>query len=1013
MTLRPFIKGLLLTILPLSLCCLPVRGQQLQAALSHYSADDGLTSNAISKIRRDVHGYIWMATWNGLSRFDGYHFHNYLTGIRSGIPHLHNRILTIEFDHAQNVWMVMYDGRIFMLNRKTDCIVNPLEGTAEAENLKTDYPLFPTADGRILAITREDGICVFSTDNDNKITVTKIHTNGIHVNTIVESDKGEFWAGTDHGIHRLKLNDGTIQESGVFEEEKINCMYSDGYNIYAGTESGKIVTFAPGQEPRTIVQQPSRITAIYIDKHQQLWFSQNEHGVLRLNLQTGNIKKFTQRILIPVYDSRGAEFSEVNDVLWIMLSHGGFGYYNREADELEYFHNDPSNSWNLSNSVNAFTATEEGVVWESTSRHGLEKLEIMQRIITREKLFADALVGSPSNEIRALYYDQQRKQLLMGNKQSTLSIFKNGERTDYHSETFGRIYGINKDRAGNYWLASKGSGLIRMRPEGNDFSYIYYKHDPADAYSLNNNDTYCTVEDKEGNIWVATYGGGVNILQKQPNGSFKALHKGNALNSYPKDKYQKIRSLALDKEGNVWAGTTDGLLIMSLRNKKFVIQKAESSNDPKYAIGCNDIVCLACDKNGSMWIGTNGGGLSHVIGRDDEGRWKFETFTVRDGLPSDEIMNITFGANDYIWFSTDHMLCSYDATRHIFSVFGMQEGVDDTMCSEGGAVALPDGNIIFGTTEGYYVVDRKKLTSSNGKLLKLRITDFMIDDKIVSPQTDDILSYYVPESKSVELPKHNSVFSFRFASLNYQLQTHVHYQYKLESYDTDWRNAGKDRTATYADVPTGNYKFMVKAFLVESPENYDIRTIDVKVPPYWLFSTGAVWTFIILMGGALLTIIIMIQEKAKKKKTKKNVLKVGHQDITFNRTDDYEFMKKQMEWLETHFSDTEVTQEDLVAQSTLGHAAYARLLESYTGMSPRDFITDFRLKKALQLLDEDSGLLMSEIITSTGFGDPVYFTRAFKKKTGLTPTQYREQKQTGIVGDMPASDNVEETHVEP
>ncbi len=100
-----------------------------------------------------------------------------------------------------------------------------------------------------------------------------------------------------------------------------------------------------------------------------------------------------------------------------------------------------------------------------------------------------------------------------------------------------------------------------------------------------------------------------------------------------------------------------------------------------------------------------------------------------------------------------------------------------------------------------------------------------------------------------------------------------------------------------------------------------------------------------------------------------------------------------MEWLEAHYSDGNMNVEDMIAQSTLGHTAYFNTLQSFTGMSPKEFLTDFRLKKALQLLDEDSELTMSEIASSTGFNDPVYFTRSFKNKTGLTPTKYREKKQ--------------------
>ena len=68
------------------------KAQQLQASLSHYTTDNGMPSNAIAALHNDDYGYVWIATWNGVSRFDGYHFYNYKTGITSGIRGLHNRV---------------------------------------------------------------------------------------------------------------------------------------------------------------------------------------------------------------------------------------------------------------------------------------------------------------------------------------------------------------------------------------------------------------------------------------------------------------------------------------------------------------------------------------------------------------------------------------------------------------------------------------------------------------------------------------------------------------------------------------------------------------------------------------------------------------------------------------------------------------------------------------------------------------------------------------------------------
>ena len=118
--LMPKLKIILLTIFTLTATVTTLRAQQLQASLSHYSTDDGLASNAISNIKQDDYGYLWLATWNGLSRFDGYHFFNYRTGNASHIPNLHNRITDMVIDQTQNIWMRMYDGRIFVMFRQED-----------------------------------------------------------------------------------------------------------------------------------------------------------------------------------------------------------------------------------------------------------------------------------------------------------------------------------------------------------------------------------------------------------------------------------------------------------------------------------------------------------------------------------------------------------------------------------------------------------------------------------------------------------------------------------------------------------------------------------------------------------------------------------------------------------------------------------------------------------------------------------------------------------------------------
>ena len=993
MRLKPIIKGFLLTLITLGMSCMPLNAQKLQAALSHYSVDDGLTSNTIAHIIRDDYGYLWIGTWNGLSRFDGFNFFNYETGNASGIPLLHNRIMDMVADGSQNIWMRMYDGHIFVLNRRTDTIINPLEDMEGYEDMVTKYPFFVSMQGEVFAVIEGRGIFAMHFDGD-KVAKKIIDTDQLKTKCFAEGYKGELWAGTTRGIHRIDRDKEMLQMDGIFEEENINCMHSANNSIYAGTKSGKILCYTSSQGPKVIAELKEPISSIFIDSHDLIWFAQTAQGISRLDQKTGNVKHFTQDVLVPQFDVTGAVIREENGTVWVGMNHGGFGYYNREADEMEYFHNDPSNPWNLSNTVHAYAPMAEGVIWEGTSRRGLEKLEILKNTIVRKYLY-DGDIGF-NNEIRAIYYDKDQKKLLIGNKNNSLVIFsENGSRVDIHSDNngneLGRIYGINKDHLGNYWICTKGNGVTKMTPTAEGYTYTTFRHNEDDPNSLNSDNAYYALEDQDGNIWVATYGGGINILRRGQNGSYTILNHENGLSKYPKDKFLKIRTIALDKEGNVWAGTTDGLLIMSLKDGMEKIEVLENCSDYHYMLGSNDIVCMACDKDGSMWIGTNGGGLSHTIGKDEDGKWMFENFNARDGLPSEEIKSLAFDNRGHVWLATDRMLCSFDTERHIFSTFTIQDGVDDTSCSECGACALPNGDLYFGTIDGYYFVNHKNLTSTEGSQLKLRITDFMLNDEIMTPRTSDIFDYYVPESTYVELPDHNSVFSIRFASLNYQLQHRVHYQYMLEGYDEEWHNADKTRTVTYSGLPAGTYTFKVKAFMLESPDKYDIKELVIKVPPFWLLSTVAVWIYLILISTGIITYFYYKHQRTKKEKARRQIM-IDGQRISFSTQEDYEFMKKQMEWLEAHYSDTSMTVEDMISQSTLGHTAYFNTLESFTGMSPKDFLTDFRLKKALQLLDEDSELNMSEIAASTGFNDPVYFTRSFKNKTGLTPSKYREKK---------------------
>ena len=852
------LKTILFSTLALLMLSVPteLRAQQLQASLSHYSTEDGMPSNTVAALRTDDYGFLWLATWNGISRFDGYHFYNYKTGVASGVRGLHNRVDNMVIDLSQNIWLKMYDGRVFVINRKTDRIEDPLEGISNHDDFHVDYFFQPyvTSTGDVLISYDDIGLYKLRLDR-NGLKQDLITTGQLSVNSVVEGYRNDIWAATDKGVHRINMVNMSLERRGYFLNEHVTRLATNGYNIFAGTKSGKILQFSYGRDSTLVKDIGREITSLYVDKHGQIWFSDLGDGAYRLDPQTGEIKFYNQRVLAPEFTSRGAEFGEALGVLWIRMNHGGYGYYNRATDEVEYFHNDPSNPWNLSNTVNARLEMNDGVVWESTSRRGLEKLEVMKQTIARTLLVKNP-TSSLDNEIRAMLHDKKRNHTLLANKHGQIFVF-DGKMNhlstithDNNGHPIGRPYGMSQDSKGNYWVSDKDNGLFKITPNGNSYTVENIRHNDKDPYSLSDNAAYQCVEDRQGNIWVATYGGGVNVLRKDKNGRYIALHAKNVMKRYPPNRYRKVRTIAMDKEGKIWAGTTDGILTMQIRNNNIILQPLEMSDDMTKCLMSNDIVCLATDSHGTMWVGTNSGGLSRAVKKDSKGRWEFENFGIEQGLPSEEIYAVTFDNKGNVWFSTEHILCSFDPQKKIITTFSSLDGVDDTMCSEGAAITLSNGNVIFGTLEGYYFVDRNKLVTKKGSLLKLRITDFFLNGIIQTPRMpDQAFDYYVPESKKVKIPESNSTFAFRFAALNYQFQHRIHYQYMLEGYDDEWQNAGKDRMATYSNLSGGTYQFKVKAFLLESPENYDIRTIEVVVP--YSFTSFIVYFILLLLVAGL------------------------------------------------------------------------------------------------------------------------------------------------------------------
>ena len=107
---------------------------------------------------------------------------------------------------------------------------------------------------------------------------------------------------------------------------------------------------------------------------------------------------------------------------------------------------------------------------------------------------------------------------------------------------------------------------------------------------------------------------------------------------------------------------------------------------------------------------------------------------------------------------------------------------------------------------------------------------------------------------------------------------------------------------------------------------------------------------------------------------------------------DEQFMQKVMEFIEEQMDNAELTIDEFAEHLMLSRTIFYRKLKSIIGLTPVDFIREVRIKRAAQLIDSGE-YNFSQVAYLTGFNDPKYFSKCFKKVVGITPSEYKEKNK--------------------
>lgn len=807
----------LVLLFPLYLCA----SKKQELRFKRIDSSHGLTHNWVRCFYHDDMGFMWIGTSNSLDRYDGREIKAFKAeGSQSG-EKLNISVNSIVKKSDHEFW-VGSDMGIYIFNQITETFTHAksLHHHAILHILKDSQERvwFSSSHGLVRLGNNSENVKLFLSDpNDSESIVQN------YVNTTFEDSFGQIWVGTKGGLCLFdEENEGFTSYSHVQDPESLKqidvlSIAEDqqgriwivsafgGLSFAEKTDSGKL-TFHDVSKGRGI--------QVLVDKQNILWFGKSSgEGLERIDLnrftETGelHIDHYLPERGNPWSQSGEFVYSLYEDRLgdiWIGTQSKGVNYLSKR-NKLFYAVNKRTNPQNffLNEAVNSIFV-EEDLLWIGTNS-GLER--------------RDRSKGS----FKHFYHVSGDKTSLGGDP----------------------IFEISRDSRGNLWAGGWMTGLNRFNDETETFDRFFPTDDPQ---SISGSIVFAMSEDSEGNLWIGSFGAGLHRFDYKTEEFEKFVHDPEDPDSLRGDWINEILQM---KSGTMYVSSGRHLERFDRNTGKFTHFSHMVGSDNGSGMGY--ILSLFEDSSGRLWLTTTSG-LEYF--NEDVGT--FERFTMKNGLPSNDVQSMLEDDSKNLWISTTNGLTLFEnavADPHgaRFRNITREEGLSSDQFNKKASCKAEDGTLYFGSAMGYTYFNPKEIRF-NDLPPPIMLTGMLQ----LKSSPDSLLSYRpitgnVNALDEVELSYSASNFILKFAALNYLNPEKNHYKYKLDGYDRDWIDAGTQCSATYTKIPPGKYTFYVMGSNNDGVWSEKAKTLNISVlPPWW----GTLWfrtLLVIIFMGLLIT----------------------------------------------------------------------------------------------------------------------------------------------------------------
>ncbi len=783
----------------LYICCfvliaLNTFAQNNNYVTSRYTIADGLPHNRVSSLKFDQQGFLWLATSNGLFRFDSYKFKEYAQ-VKADTSFINSPYLeSLLVDSKGNIWSGYYIGGIIKYNPKDQSVVSYLPDDKDSTAI---------CGNRIRSICEDKEGNIWVGSGANGIAKLDIKTQTFK-HYLRRKTKSGVWVGQDIG-GIICTRDSNIWAAGIGGLYKYN-KKKDLFKRIGVTKKRKGETFA------TIAEDTVR-NCIWLGG----WFKM----LARIDLKTGK-GKWKRTPLGPIVeihpDSKG--------VLWLGTWGNGILRYDVDAKKFEShtFEGDSTAFANVK-TIRSITEDTSGEIWVSTHYSGILS-------ISQSKAFKKH--DLPSYAKSQLY---TRDLAYLDNKlfiatQKGLLIkpdsgqFEHIKRRSSKYDNLERILRVNDDKLwvtnhefidslylkdGKYklkkiWLFKKGAFTDTRKVSGmlrdGDLIYISTIHYPITIYKYN----------KKGN--------------------HKFIKRFNPQNKIEGSvSTSKTNDLFKDSKGKIWIGTVGGLY--QIKNKDKMIPAHRLIKNGK-KLGSDLILEIKEDNKGRILVCT-GKGLN-VLTPSDNGMYSLSVYDDSKGLPENNVRSCAVDHDGIVWISTNTNIVRINLDSEEVSAFGRKDGINVEEFTRS-SIVKPDGKIIFGGKGCYLEFDPSEVKMLK-KTPRLELSGFSILNNPIKAGEEFnnrvILEKAINFTKKLKITYKEKEFTIELSLLEYQKNKNNFYEYKLVGFDHDWVQLGRQRSISFTNLPAGKYELQARAI---TSEGYKINLptpLKITVtPPWW------------------------------------------------------------------------------------------------------------------------------------------------------------------------------------